>query len=395
MKQLIFWTALLGLFLSSPALTLDEALTQAFEKSPELRAVRAEAKAAAAEIRLASLWENPELEFEAEGIGGDNSGGSSAEYAAMVSQTFPMFGKTAKRRSVAQRAVEIREYDIAEAELVLAVQVRAAFSEVLAQQEITAVRHRQEQLAREFVEVAEKRHEAGSASELELVQAELALEEILMEQKCCSGDLDAAKKLLASLLGTSLKEIGVPSGFFYELEKADAVQVDDMHPALQRLRAQEERVRAEAAVVRGQDIPDISLGAGVKYEAADDAQSFIVAASIPLPFWKRGRTGSAAALLRAEAVHARHDQMQRELQQQLNQWVTAYRSAVAETDQYKTRIIPRAEQAYELSRRGYDAGRYSWMELLAAQQNLAGIRIRYIEAQLAALRASAELSHFK
>ena len=56
--------------------------------------------------------------------------------------------------------------------------------------------------------------------------------------------------------------------------------------------------------------------------------------------------------------------------------------------------MPKAEQAYELSRDGYAAGRFSWLELIAAQQNLADIRIRYIESLRAAHLAHAQISKF-
>ncbi len=389
------WTALLGLSLTTQALTLDEALAKALEQSPALRAARAEAQAANEGVGLSTLWQNPELEVEAEGLGGDNNGTDVAEYSAMISQKFPMFGKSGKRRAVAQKVFEASEYAVLEAQLELAVQVRAAFAEALAQQEIAVIRDQQEKLAREFFEVAEKRHEEGGASELEVVQAELTLEEVLMEKQCCFGDLDAAKKLLASLMGVSVDEVGVPEGNFYDLEGLEDVQIDDAHPTLQRLRAQEEMTRAEATVARSRAVPDFSIGAGVKYEAADEAQSFVVAASIPLPFWNRGGAEGAAVLLRADAVSAYREQAQRDLQQQLDRTVQAYRSAGAEAVQYRTRILPKAEQAYALSRKGYDAGRYSWMELLSAQQNLAGTRIRTVEAVLAARKALAELSKFQ
>jgi outer membrane protein, heavy metal efflux system len=63
--------------------------------------------------------------------------------------------------------------------------------------------------------------------------------------------------------------------------------------------------------------------------------------------------------------------------------------------QYKTRMLPMAEHAYELSRKGYDAGRYSWLELVKTQHDLAAFRVRYIEALLVAHKASAQLDQFR
>jgi len=395
MKHILFMTALLGLSLATQALTLDEALGIARTNAPTLRAASAGEQAARLSAAAAGLWDNPELEVEGEGLGGDNDGFNDGEYAVSITQAIPLGGRSKNERAVAQQALQMTFQMTTEAELVLEKNVRAAFAEALAQQEIAKVRTEQEELAREFVAVAKQRNEAGGASDLEVVQANLALEEVLMEQQCCFGDLDGARKIVASLLGITLKEVGTPTGDLSELKAVVPLTVDEAHPVLQRLLAEEAMVRAEAALAKSQGAGDLSLGAGVKYEAADDAQSFVISASIPLSIRKRGSLERAAALLRADAVRAQREAVRRDLQQELDRVVLTYRRAGAEANQYKIRMLPIAEQAYALSRKGYDAGRYSWMELLAAQQNLAEIRIRTIEALLDAQKASAELTQFK
>lgn len=60
----------------------------------------------------------------------------------------------------------------------------------------------------------------------------------------------------------------------------------------------------------------------------------------------------------------------------------------------KKELIPAAEKAYELSLNGYEAGRFSWIELIAAQQNLAEIKISYIEYLREAQLIRADLSKF-
>ena len=395
MKHLIFWTALLGLSFTSQALTLDEATELARKNSPRLKAEHARQQAAIRSADIAGLWENPEIEVEAEGVDGDNDGFNQAEYAVMLSQKIPFGGVSKNRRLVAGQLARMQAETVLGSTRALDAQVRTAFSEAQAQQEILRIRRNQEKLGREFAEAAKKRHEAGGASELEAVQADLALEEILLEMKCCFGDMDSARKSLASVLGLPLEELNELSGDFYQLASAEKLTVDESHPALQWLSAQEEMTRAEARLAKIGNTRNLSLGAGVKYDAADEAQSFVVAASIPLSIRKTGRVENEAALLRAEALRAERDQMQRDLQRELDQVSLLYQSAATEAAQYEQRIIPKAEQAYALSRKGYEAGRYSWMELLEAQQNLAGIQIQYIEAVLEAQKAAATLTQFK
>jgi len=395
MKHILFLAALLGLSLTSQALTVDEAIKLARKNSPRLKAEHTRQQAAIRSADAAGLWDNPELKFEAEGAGGDNDAFDQGEYAVMLKQTIPFGGVSKNKRLVAGQLARMQTETVSVSMRALDAQVRAAFAEALAQQEIMRIRRDQEKLGREFAEAAKERHEAGGASELEAVQADLALEEILLEMKCCFGDLDSARKSLASLTGLFLEELSELSGDFYRLASAESLTVDESHPAMRRLSAQEEMTRAEARQAKIGNTRNLSLGAGVKYEAADEAQSFVAAASIPLSIRKTGRLESEAALLRAEALRAERDQLQRDLQRELDQVSLLYRSAAAEAAQYEQRIIPKAEQAYALSRKGYEAGRYSWMEMLAAQQNLAGFQIQYVEAVLDAQKAAATLTRFK
>ena len=60
----------------------------------------------------------------------------------------------------------------------------------------------------------------------------------------------------------------------------------------------------------------------------------------------------------------------------------------------KEQLIPGAEEAYKISLKGYEAGRFSWIELIAAQQNLADIKIEYIEYLREAHLITAKLSKF-
>ena len=75
-------------------------------------------------------------------------------------------------------------------------------------------------------------------------------------------------------------------------------------------------------------------------------------------------------------------------------FASLYKGARLEAEMTRDKLIPSAEQAYQLSRSGYEAGRYSWIELIASQQHLAEIRIRRIDALKDAHLFRAELHRF-
>lgn len=381
-------------FAKSENLTLEQALDLARQYSPELRAARIYSQAAEKSVDAAGIWKNPKLEFEAEGLGLDNDLFSEGEYTLGLKQEFQRGGKQKKEREIAFQSVGVAHQAILEKELILDLEVRQAFLELMFQQETGKVRAEQEQLGRAFVEVAKRRHNVGGGSELDVVQAELALEETILSQTCCFGDLLAAKETLSALIGISMTKLSEVTSPYYELETLTNLAVAASHPTLRRLEAQTEKIRSEAQWAKAQDASNVWLGAGYRYEAAGEISSLVFSASMPLSFNKRGRAEQAASLLRADAVQAERDEVWRKLHQELATGLAIYSGAKLEVDLTKKNLIPKAEQAYELSREGYNTGRFSWIELIAAQQNLADIRIRYIESLRDAHLAHAQISKF-
>lgn len=381
-------------FAESEQLTLERALELARQNSPRLKAAQIRTEAAEKELAASGLWKNPMLNFKAEGIGGDLDGVNETESELMIRQTFQRGGKRALEREVSGHGVEVSKQSHLMQEMDLLAEVRQAFVDVYSQQEIGVVRSEQEQLGRAFVQVAKKRFEAGGSSELDVVQAELTLEEILLAQTCCFGDLEASRIRLASLIGVPEPEMGELAGSYYELEALEPRQLANSHPALLRLDAQIEQLRAEAGRARASDKADVTLGAGVKHEAAENINTFVFAASIPLNFVKSGRASESSVLLKADAMAARRDEVRRSLQQQLSRLIAIYNGAKMEADMTTERLLPKSQEAYEVSKAGYDAGRFSWFELINAQHHLAEIRVRSIEALRDAHFAWAEITKF-
>lgn len=388
------WLAAVG-FAESGTLTLEQALALARPNSPELQAARLNSAAAKEGLAAAGFWINPKLEIEAEGLGWDNDLFSDGEYTLGLMQEFQLGGKQKKERKTAQKTVEIAGHSETEKTIGLIHEVRLAFLEVLSLQESGKIQAQQEELGRAFVDVAKRRLETGGGSELEVVQAELELEKILFSQTCCLGELVAARVKLASLIGQPEKKMGTLTGPYFELEDFGELVIDASHPSLRRMDAEADRFRAEAQRARAQDVANIRLGAGYRYEAAGEINSFVLSASMPLGIHKQGRAKQGSMMRSAEAVEARRGELHRSLQSAMTQAQALYMGAKAQAAMGNQKLIPKAEQAYEISRAGYESGRFSWLELIAAQQHLADLRIGYIEALKEAHRARIEILKLK
>ncbi len=381
-------------FAESNPLTLEQALAQARASSPELRAMRLQLRSVEKGMDAAGRWINPRLLVEGEGLGWDNDLFSQGEYTAALLQEFQLGGKQKKDRSIAAQTIEAASQALQEIELQLNSTIHQAFIEVMVQQETSVVRSEQVQLARAFVDVAQRRYEAGSNSELDVVQAKVALGEALLLETCCLGDLQAAQETLASKIGLPMADLPVLEMPYYTLANLAGLSLADTYPGLQRLGADAERLRTIALLAKAQDTSNITLGAGYRYEALGDINTLVFSASMPLSFSKRGRAEHAAGILAADAMLANRDEFRRQLEQELNSLLALYKGTQARIDISKNNLIPTAQKAFEVSRKGYEMGQFSWLELISTQQNLGEIRIGYIGYLSDAHRIHAQLSKF-
>lgn len=393
MKSIYFFAGLIVLPFCSPALTLDEAVIRARENSPELRAAWSDAQAAGEEVRAALVWQNPELEFEADGLGGDHHGTGFAEYSLRISQELPVSGKNRTSGIVRAHAAAAARFAAAECGLAAELAVRRAVIDRSAADELVAARERELALAEEFLQAVLRRNEAGASSALEVLRAEMRREFLRTVVAEAHRQKKTARRKTEALIGLEPGE-EICFDFFNPLESPGPISIHPTHPALQRFEAAEHQSAAEVVLAGRSAIPDITLGGGVRYEKEGNIQSFLFSVSVPLPVFNRGRSEGLAAAFRMESARAQREQMRRELSLELAELQAGFETAAEEVSRFHTVLLPKAEQAVELVREGYAAGRYSWQEAVEVQQTLAEVHIGRIRAQHSALQAQAGLLKF-
>lgn len=360
-------------------LTLEQAVKLAKDNSPLLKAVHEQVEADKNSLSTSGLWENPELEFEADDIGGDKDGLENATYITALKQTIPLGGKSKHKRALARQRTEISKNILNQSVLDLRENVTQTFIELVALQEIAKIRAEQEQLSSQFVVLAKERLRAGAGSELEVIQAELGLSELKLNKSSSLANLNDAKAKLASMLNLSLDRISELKMPYYELHSVDDLKISDSFPALRILDAVIKKNTSQALLSKAEDIPDITIGAGIKHERESKINSCLISASIPLPFNGLGKKQYSADMLKISAAQAKREDEYRKLQRELESLKILYNTKKSQVDLINKQLIPNAKKAYELSRKGYETGRYSWMELIVAQKNHAEINLSYIE----------------
>jgi len=377
-------------------LTLEGAIRLALANNPQLSAAGSQITGAAGRAYQSGLWPNPELELSADDWPTGGGGFTDAKKLVGVSQTLPFPGKKKLEGQIGRLGVRASEaeYDLRRVELVR--EVRTAFCEVLAAERL-------EEVARELVAVAEssaatarKRVQAGAAVDQEQLRAEIPLEQARTDQAGFEREQETARQRLAHLLGRpELK--GVPvSGALAETANLAVLEEGPerwlaRHPRVAAARAGKERAEAEARRARLEPYPDVKVGAAGGEEAGGAGSIVQFTLTVPMPIIDRskGRRQEARANVAvAEAELAATEQ------RLLRDWGMAsqrLRTAAQQVAGYRERILPKANEALRLVQRGFEEGKFGFIDLLDTQQRTAEARLAYQQKLLELNVAQAEL----
>lgn len=374
------------------ALSLADVLGLAAEANPMLRGARAGVSASSGAFMQAGARPNPELSFLQEGFGG-----TERTTTAAVNQTIELGGKRSARLDVASygRAVAMATLDGSNA--TLRAQVIAAFISLLAAQRQLQVAEESAEIATRSTDLAEKRAKAGKVSPVEATKARVAASGVQIEVVNARARVSTATEKLVTVTGApTVRNQGVVGDIegIPEIEALSALapRLDDA-PLTRAARAEVLRSNAAISVERAKRIPDITVTAGMKRVVTGgirDNQA-VIGVSIPLPLFDTNKGALLEAAHKAEKAEADFDTEKANLRLELTQAYANYESAKQEASRLRVDVLPAARQALDAMSRGYELGKFSFLDVLDAQRTLFQEQSRYVQALTDAHLAVADI----
>jgi outer membrane protein TolC len=189
------------------------AIETAMEKRPELRIVEIQKDVAAQSVTLArsGYFPNVSLDFNYDFLSNSitvDSDKIDQTYAGYVNLNFPIFDGLKTRSQVAQARTELKQAEIAETDLKDAIQleVRSAILEVIAARERLDSQAKNVEAAQEGLDIANERYLQGYATNLEVMDAQLALIEAQKNRLEAISDLHIAVAGARRAMGILLED---------------------------------------------------------------------------------------------------------------------------------------------------------------------------------------------
>jgi outer membrane protein, heavy metal efflux system len=280
-------------------------------------------------------------------------------------------------------------------ELDVLAEVTRRFIDVVAAQERVQIAADAAGLAKTALDAIVTRVEAGRSPEAERSRARIALTRAEIERRQAESQLVSARVALAALWGRPEPQFTAAQATLLDLPPVlTFVALNDrveQTPDLLRF-ASETRLRdAELRLARAQARPNIAFSLGVRRFAESNDTGLVAGFSMALPTSDRNQGAIREAHTRLAQSQALREAAQLRIRARLFALYQELTATRARVDSLRADAVPQAQLALDQTRSGYERGRFSFLELAAAQQELLTLRSAEIDAAADYHRLVAEI----
>ena len=373
------------------ALTLQEALALALVNNPALSAFAWESRALEARMVQAGRPPNPTLDVVIEDLAATRFSGTDRDQPVQpqttlqLSQLIELGGKRTARVRLAQANLDLAAWDYETARIDVLTQVSRAFTDVLAAQETLAVSEETIRLVTQVRENVGARVTAGTVSPIEETRAGVALAAVRADAARARRVLEASRTKLALLWGSPGAAFASAAGDLKAepspLPAATALTTMlNQNPELARWAAELTQREARLAVEQSRRKIDVAVSAGYRRFTTVDGNSFVIGASVPLPFFDKNKDGIEEARIRVAEGYEQQRAAAARVSALLADAYAALASAHDEATILRTDALPGAQQTFDAVTEGYRLGRFGLLDVLDAQRTLIAVSGQYVRA---------------
>lgn len=376
-------------------LSLDDAVLKALQHNPRLQVFDVRMRGLRALEQTATLRPAYEIEVEVENVAGSGEfqGVDAAEQTLALSSIIELGGKRAARMAQASARTRMAAAEREAQALDLLGEVTETFVATLAAQQRLSLAEDALALARTTLQTVEQRAQAGAAPDAEVLRAQAALGQSKIALSRLQQLLETQKTKLATLWGATEADFGELQGDLFQFPPADDFEslfAKAKDSAALAVFASEARLKeAELRLARSRASTDIGWSLGVRRVEETGDSGLIAGVSIPLFSGRRGRGEILAAEAEREQVEFRREAALLELHAQLYEAYQHRQQNIEAATTLQNEVIPTLDRALRETREAYERGRYSYLDLIAAQRELLDARHSVIEAAAAALEYGA------
>lgn len=387
----------------SAPLRLDSLIAEALQSNPQLRAARNRSSASQTRVSQVTSWESPQVgvEFFQTPIQSfPNPVKDWMENDYFVQQMIPFPGKLSAMGQAAENSANMadQEYNALERKVIR--DLKSAYYELYLVQRKIQVNADNQDLVRNFENIARKQYEVGMGSHHDILRAQTELSTLVNDGLILQKEKHVKEAMINTLLS---RPANAPLGFVPDVEREvpqwtyDQVQglALENRPELKAMNFNIEMNKAEVSAARREYYPDIMAKLTYKDMAhtKDDFWSAMVGISIPLAPWSGGKYTSKVEEneLNVRTAENEYSSMKNMVLYDVQQSLVNVQTNHNLVFLYKNTVIPQAEQTLQSTIASYQTGKTEFLMLIDAYRMVLMAKLDYYMAIMNYMSSQAQL----
>ncbi|HVO67635.1 MAG TPA: TolC family protein [Syntrophales bacterium] len=365
-----FIVAAAFLLLGSPVfaqeLKLDALIEEALKNNPDILVSRTKIEAAKFRVPQAKSLPDPMVSMGYQNVGlsrysyGDYP---ESQWMFTASQMFPYFGKRELKGEMAQRDVESLQAMDEALRLRTIARVKELYYDLfLSYKNIDILKDKTDLFSR-IEETSLARYKAGKSPQQEVVMAQTEKYMLFEKEEMFKQKILSTEAMLRATIGRDAKSpLGKPAEpsptpFSTDMDTV-LKKAYEQSPEIKSRERMVEAAKAKLAMSKKEYYPDVTIGASVFPRGNDFQEIWGLTATFNIPVYSGTKQGPGVQEAGASLSQARHelDSMNYMIAAAVQDNYSMLKAADKLMDLYKSGLIPKTYQDFELALSGYSTG---------------------------------------
>ncbi len=383
-------------------LTLEAAVEMAVQNNIDYTAEKLDIDIAKNNIKAANRLQNPDFNV----FYNLGKAGSGNPQQIGLSETIEI-AKRGARKKLAKSNLELTKENVSYYEFDLKMDVREAYVNLVAAKSILNSLKQQQQLLEELVAIAKKRVAAGAAPEMDVIQAEIALNQMITQVNTAKVNVKSASfdfnkvinpKDKTDIIFDSADDLFNDKKNFTglltpepesELPQFDTIAENTLKNRfdIRIAKQQIDVAKKNLTVVARQRIPDLAVLGGYGYQSkgmSDDGTfqngAYAGASLVNIPLFYSYRPEIKNAKLEVEKAGLNYNSTRNKALKDLNNAYEKFLTAKLNLNYYNNKLLKSSEEMIKLSKRSYEVGKSNLTTLIVMEQSYKSIIVGYTYA---------------
>ena len=283
--------------------------------------------------------------------------------------------------------------------------VREAYINLVSKKSVLETLKQQKTLQEELLQIARQRVKAGNVPEIDVIQAEIALNQMITQVNSAAANVKSSlsdfNKIInnpQNIIYDSMDNIFSEENNFDEmltpLPTKDFPQISQiMQKALEnrydiQIAKQEVDVAEKnLTVIARQKIPDIALNSGFAYQNANHTEdgrfnggAYIGASLVNIPLFYNYSPEIQNAALKLQQAELKYESAKNKAEKDVTSAYDKFLIAAENLNYYESKILTSSEELIEISKKAYETGKSDITSLIVMKQSYKSIIVGYTYA---------------